>query len=375
MPARLPPNLLDRSAEESARLLALSYLDQSDRAERRLAHPGDREALHDFRVGLRRLRSTLSAYRVQLADSVTPPVRRRIRDLARATNAGRDTEVQLEWLSQQMERLEPQDLPGFYWMVGRLEDRKEELLDQVTAKVARKYQKLSAKLRRALGVLHIELQTGQGQAPATFREVTGALSRQHVVRLRQDLASIRGAADAEQAHRTRISLKRLRYLLEPIARRNRRAAALVRLFKEGQDMLGEHHDMHVLSTVISSLRGGLATSNFGSVERGLGTVARVAEESATAAFERFQSLWGEDMASWILTRAEELGQSMEQRPAPAPEVGPPPKIQPELGSHQSPVTVPGQLPASDPQLANGAPHPPAGKLEQTRDSQFVTRDS
>ena len=92
MPARLPPNLLDRSAEESARLLALSYLDQIDRAERRLANPSDREALHDFRVGLRRLRSTLSSYRVQLQDSITPSMRRRIRDLARATNAGRDTE-------------------------------------------------------------------------------------------------------------------------------------------------------------------------------------------------------------------------------------------------------------------------------------------
>src|SRR3954462_5589496 len=221
------------------------------------------------------------------------------------------------------------------------------MLDKVTVKVTRKYQKLSAKMRRALGVLHIELQTGQGQAPATFREVTGALTRQHVARLRQDLGSIRGAADAEQAHRTRISLKRLRYLLEPIARRNRRAAALVRLFREGQDMLGEHHDMHVLSSVITSLRGGLATSNFAGVERGLGTVARVAEETATVAFERFQSLWGDDMASWILTRAEELGQSMEQRPTSVPEVAAPPPNQPELGRHQSQITAPDQPATSD----------------------------
>jgi CHAD domain-containing protein len=373
MPARLPPNLLDRSAEESARLLALSYLDQSDRAERRLAHPGDREALHDFRVGLRRLRSTLSAYRVQLADSVTPPMRRRIRALARATNAGRDTEVQLEWLSKLTERLNPEDIPGFYWMAGRLEDRKEEMLDKVTVKVTRKYQKLSAKLRRALGVLHIELQTGQGRAPATFREVTGALTRQHVARLRQDLGAVRGASDAEQAHRTRISLKRLRYLLEPIARRNRRAAALVRLFKEGQDMLGEHHDMHVLSSVISSLRSGLATSDFVSVERGLGTVARVAEESAIAAFERFQSLWGDDMANWILTRAEELGQSMEQRPVPTPEPAPPPAIQPGLESQQPQVTVPAQLSGSDLQPETGDAQP--GDRQTLPSSRLATRDS
>src|SRR3954463_13899901 len=289
MPARLPPNLLDRSAEESARLLALSYLDQCDRAERRLSHPGDREALHDFRVGLRRLRSTLSAYRVQLEGSVTPPGRRRVRDLGRATNAGRDTEVQLEWLSKQTERLDPEDIPGFYWMIGRLEDRKEELLDSVTARVARKYQKTALKLRRTLGVLHIELGTGQGQAPATFREVTGALTGQHVARLRQDLGSIRGAADAEQAHRARISLKRLRYLLEPIARRNRRATALVRLFREAQDLLGEHHDMHILAGTVASLRSELSATGAGRVEPGLATLVRLADQSATAAFERFQS--------------------------------------------------------------------------------------
>jgi CHAD domain-containing protein len=374
MPARLPPNLLDRSAEESARLLALSYLDQSDRAERRLANPSDREALHDFRVGLRRLRSTLSAYRVQLTDSVTPPMRRRIRDLARATSAGRDTEVQLEWLSKQTERLGAEDIPGFYWMAGRLEDRKEEMLDDVTARVGRKYQKTAAKLRRTLGVLHIELVTGQGQAPATFREATGALTRQHVARLRQDLGSIRGSADAEQAHRTRISLKRLRYLLEPIARRNRRAAALVRLFREGQDMLGEHHDMHVLSTVMVSLRRGVATSNFAGVERGLSTVSRLAEEDATAAFERFQSLWGDDMASWILTRAEELGQSMEQRPAAAAVTEAAPAIQPAAGSHKSAGPVPDELPTAGLQLEIADAQPAAGKPDRIRESRLVTRD-
>jgi hypothetical protein len=196
------------------------------------------------------------------------------------------------------------------------------------------------------------------------------LTRQHVARLRQDLGSIRGAADAEQAHRTRISLKRLRYLLEPSARRNRRAAALVRLFKEGQDMLGEHHDMHVLSTVISSLRGGRATSNFAGVERGLGTAARVAQESATAAFERFQSLWGDDMASWILSRADELGQSMEQRPVPAPEVAPVPAIQPEVGSQQSQVTAPDPLPISDLQPETGDARREAGRANR-----LATRDS
>jgi len=52
------------------------------------------------------------------------------------------------------------------------------------------------------------------------------------------------------------------------------------------------------------------------VRPGLTALARLAEAGAAGAFERFQSLWGDDMASWILTRADELGQSLEQRPAP-----------------------------------------------------------
>jgi CHAD domain-containing protein len=317
MPSRLPPNLLERSAPESARLLALHYLDQIDRAVRRLGRADDSEALHDFRVGLRRLRSALSAYRDQLDDSVNRKMRRRVKQLARATNEGRDAEVQLTWLGKQMQQLAPEETPGLYWLAGRLEGRKQETHDRTIEDVAGRYQKVSAKLRRALGVLRIELETGQGQPPPTFSEVTGSLTREQVPRLREDLSLVRGSSDADQLHRTRISLKRLRYLLEPIARRNRRAGALVRQFKEAQDLLGEHHDMHILSGAIESLRAGLNGSSFPGLEPGLVTLTRRAEESATAAYERFQQLWSDDPANWILTQAEELGQTLERRPAPA----------------------------------------------------------
>jgi len=338
MAPRFPPNLLDRSAPESARLLALSYLDQIDRTERRLADPKDLEALHDFRVGLRGLRSELSAYQAQMEDSVTPGMRRRVKRLARATNESRDVEVQLDWLAKQLERLAPEEVAGFYWLVGRLEARKQETHAQVVAEVARKYQRVATKLRRALGVLRIELETGTGpgQAPPTFREITGSLTRQHVVRLRQDFGAIRGSSDFEQAHRARISMKRLRYLLEPISRRNRRAGALVRLFKEGQDLLGEHHDMHILARSIAALRTGVSASRFAATEPGLAALARLAQEGAAGAFERFQSLWGDDMASWILTRADELGQSLEQRPAPPSSDGGRP-IESRVANHQARV--------------------------------------
>ena len=318
MPPRLPPDLLDRSAQEASRLLALSHLDAIDAARDRLGDSLDQEALHDFRVGIRRLRSAVKAYKKELAGSVGGKMRRRLRDLARATNDGRDVEVQLDWLKRQAEHLGQDELPGFFWLVGRLEDRKQRTHNRAVADVARRYEKVSGKLRKALGVLRIELQTGQGQRLAIFREVTGALARQQVAELRGELARIQGPTDAGQAHRTRIALKRLRYLLEPVARRNRRAGALVRRFKQAQDLLGEHHDMHVLSAAVAALRTGVSRSSFSGLDPGLAAVARLADEAATSAFEKFQWAWGGEPGNRILVRTDELGQFLEQRPV-APE--------------------------------------------------------
>jgi len=310
MPPRLRSNLLDRSAQEASRLLSLSYLDQIDSAHVRLGDQLDQEALHDFRVGIRRLRSAIRAYRAELEGSVTGKMRRRLRNLARATNDGRDVEVQLAWLGKQAQLLRPDDLPGFYWLVGRLEDRKQKTHDRAVADVARRYEKASLRLRRALGTLRIELQTAQGQRPATFREVTGALARLQVQRLRDDIGRIQGADDAEQAHRTRISLKRLRYLVEPISRGNRRAGALVRRLKEAQDLLGEHHDMHVFAAAIASFRERVSAGKFSGVEPGLATLSRLADEAGRATFDRFQSVWAGELGSRILARAEEIGNAL-----------------------------------------------------------------
>lgn len=375
MPARLPPDLLERSAQESSRLLALNQLETIDSARDRLGDSLDQEALHDFRVGIRRLRSTIKAYRKELAGSVGGKMRRRLRDLARATNDGRDVEVQLDWLKRQATHLAPDELPGFFWLVGRLEDRKQRTHDRAVADVARRYGKVADKLRKALGVLRIELQTGQDQRVATFREVTGALAQQLVAELRNELGRIDGPSDAEQAHRTRIALKRLRYLLEPLARRNRRAGALVRRFKEAQDLLGEHHDMHVLSAAVAALRSSGTSSSFSGLDLGLAAVARQADQAASVAFEKFQSIWGGEMGgrresrvtgresrvtNRILDRADELGRTLET--PPVEEAQPP--------SPESRVAVPDELPAGDLRLETSDP-----QIESSNSTALATRDS
>src|SRR5436309_12816793 len=118
--------LLSRSPEEGARLLALYFLDQADEARPRLADPGDSEALHDFRVGLRRLRSCLRAYDAQLADSIPKKLAKRLKRLAGSTGPGRDTEVQIEWLQARSPHLSSHHRAGLPWLLARLGESRRE---------------------------------------------------------------------------------------------------------------------------------------------------------------------------------------------------------------------------------------------------------
>jgi CHAD domain-containing protein len=313
MTVRLPSDLMARSADEAARILALSYLRQIEQARTRLEDPEDREALHDFRVGIRRLRSCIRAYRPQLKRSLNQKSEQSLRKLMRATNAGRDTEVQLTWLRTQGERLQSEDTQGLFWLIGRLEGRKFETLDPVTAKVGGQFSKTAGKLRRRLSTREVEIEPGPGKRDPTFGQVTGQAIGQHVARLKENLQQIVGAEDAKQVHRTRVAVKRLRYLLEPVARRNPRTRDLVARLKEAQDRLGELHDMHVLSDEIASALETLASSHPGhQAERGLRTLEQLAREQATVTFNRFNSTWGGDRADRILDRANEIGGSLRE---------------------------------------------------------------
>ncbi len=317
MTARLPSDLLNRSAQESARLIALSHLDQVERAQAALADPQHAEALHDFRVGLRRLRSCTRAYRSQLEGSTTKKMEGRLRELSLATNVGRDTEVQLDWLRKQVDRVAADDLQGLSWLIGRLEGRKYETLDPATAQVARRFLKVAGKLRPRLATLRVELGAGHREKHPSFGEVTGNLVQHQVARVGEDLARLHDASNVKEVHKARISIKRLRYLLEPVARHATRARGLIKRLKEGQDLLGNLHDMHVLSEEIArsiaALSGSSADPASGPLH-GLRTLERLATEQTTAAFERFRASWSGERARRFLARADELGRSLVEGP-------------------------------------------------------------
>ncbi len=248
--AALPSDLLARPAVEAVRILALAYLDAAAAAEQRLGDPEDEEALHDFRVALRRLRSTVRAYRAQFRESLRPKLRRLLRRLAAATNRGRDLEVQLGWVRDQLSHLDARERTGARWLTEHLETRRQEEYARVTNDVRRDFAALGPKLRKRLSAYRQELAVDNATQPAAFAEVAAAAARRLAGELGERLAAVESVADAVGTHRTRITAKRLRYLLEPLGL-TPPGPALVRRLTALQDLLGEFNEMHLLDTEIA----------------------------------------------------------------------------------------------------------------------------
>jgi CHAD domain-containing protein len=256
------PHLLARPPEEGARRLALSFLDQAAAAwprlnaaagsEKNSETDADSEALHDFRVGLRRLRSCLRAYEKALAGGLPKKLARRLRRLAQATGPGRDTEVQMEWLRRRRKELGRGHHTGLAWELGRLEARLRDAYAELTGHLGEEFPGLEKEVRQRLSVYRAEVRLEAGGPEITLGDATAAILRDQTADLEDHLSHVHGADDEKQAHRARISAKRLRYLLEPLADELPGAAPLVKRLKNFQDLLGDLHDAHVLAAELAA---------------------------------------------------------------------------------------------------------------------------
>lgn len=222
--------------------LALDYLAEARAAASRMRDPQDDEALHDLRVALRRLHSLLRSYRQELA--VLPQKqRRRVRRLARASNPARDAEVQLEWLQKQERRLTEEQRLGFQWLQQRLQPPADnDLLRTLRDGVAR----LHRKLRPALKQL-----AGSDDDAMLFAELAAARARPMQAEVLAAMGNIGGADDVGAAHEARIAVKRLRYLLTPLKGEGPGCERALAVLRRLQDLLGDLHDRHVLTQLLS----------------------------------------------------------------------------------------------------------------------------
>jgi CHAD domain-containing protein/CYTH domain-containing protein len=241
----LPDYLLDLPAEEAARLIALFLLRDLIEQRPRLDHPEDTEALHDFRVAIRRLSTTLKSYRRPLDGSVTKRCRKRLRRLAQSSRESRDLEVHIEWARAQESDLNPRQQAGVRWHLARLERRKRDWDAAWRADVAKRFPALEQELQDQLEIYRLRVEPDSSRRRLAA-QVIGRQVLQSGAELERRLAALCIDPNPVGAHRTRLAVKGLRYLIEPIEQQVEAAPTLVERLARLQQQLGELTDSHAL---------------------------------------------------------------------------------------------------------------------------------
>ncbi len=250
----LPADLLGRPAAQSVRLIALGYLEDATSAFERTGNPDDAMALHDFRVALRRLRTTLRAYRPLLEDSVRGKPHKRLGEIAEGTNRVREAEVALEWLRPLATGMTPGERVGLQWLIERIEARRVKDVERCLADTRRSFTAAARKLHKGLVAYRQTVQTDPSIHDESFAGTLRTATMDQARELDQLLGEIQHTED-EVAHRARIAAKRLRYVVEPVRSTLAGGSEVISRLKVIQDLLGELHDLQELEKAVRAAIG------------------------------------------------------------------------------------------------------------------------
>jgi CHAD domain-containing protein len=251
---------------------------------------GGDDGVHQMRVAARRLRSAMKTFRPLLDRNWTDSLRAELKWLADSLGGARDSEVMLERLVADLDRL-PADL-----VVGPVRARLDQVLggdlvrhSSSVLKTLRS-ERYVALLERLVDAAWEPLTTPVAETPAgdAIRELlTRSWSR-----LSRDVDRLdRPSATDEEWHRARIDTKQMRYAcdaVEPVAGSG--AKRLSRRLAKLQDALGEHQDTvmarRVLRTIATGPRGGTVAFT-------IGLLYARQQEAAARSRARFRRLWVE----------------------------------------------------------------------------------
>ena len=238
---------LAAAVAETVPALLAAHISDVTAAAGRLGQVEDGEALHDFRVAVRRLRSLLRAYRDLTDDLIPRRLRRRLRGIARATNTSRDLEVKLRWMESERTGLKPRERTGEAWLAERLHQARADADREALTLVGQDLTPLT----RALSDRLDDSPPRSGVGGIVFARLVADLVRELTNELEQHLRRITSIESQEEAHDARIAGKRVRYLLEPLTSSVPLATELVTRLKSLQDLLGDMHDADVAAHLIA----------------------------------------------------------------------------------------------------------------------------
>jgi len=265
---------------EAFTALVGAALAQAGANARGVVHGRDPEYLHQLRVGLRRLRSALRAFRSLVG--AAKPVVRRLRGFMPAFGEARDWDVFVDWLCQ---------IPAARDLLPHARARRSAARRK--ARQAAASPEFQVFLLRVLRWLHgAPWKRRAGKVDGALTVLGGqSLERLHGKALKQ--AHGLDWLDAEARHALRIRVKRLRYGCEFFAASFPRASVrpYVKSLEALQDILGELNDVAVGRRLLQALGPDPAAAP---VRRELTVRERrliSSLERAWAAFEKRRPFW------------------------------------------------------------------------------------
>jgi CHAD domain-containing protein len=318
-------DLLPDSVQRGARRAALALLADVRKERDRLDDLSDKEALHDFRVALRRLRSWLRAFEPALADTFAPKIGRRLKKIANATGSSRDLEVHVAWVSNARRSLSDTARVGASWLLQRLRRDKRDADANFRSVIDRKFDRAAEDAEDVLSRYEASV-TEDGDC---FADAAAEMIETQTEALTNAVSRVTGQGDRVEAHAARIAAKRLRYLLEGVEAASTSASQLIEELKALQDVLGELHDAQLfggeLATMISELLAEQEPTAHSNGTRkvseqfekkhvspvaGLRVLSRRMRRAETTAFNSYSASWSEDATAAFARRvaavAEEL---------------------------------------------------------------------
>ena len=290
-PIAMSSDMPGRSAFEA---IARSCLRQIKANEACAELGRDAEGVHQFRVGLRRLRSLLGAFRKQLAPELCEYLEEHLDWLQVSSGSARDWDVLIAGSLETLRALQPDD-PALPAMLSAAKAQRDESYDRLRAAFRDpRYAELLLRLELALaeGTWSASTDDRDGPLSRPVPELASRILNKHYKRF----CGIHGKHDLpeEQMHRLRISGKKLRYIAEFFSGLYPKPSAktFVNALSGVQDCLGSLNNSVVGRHLAQLLERRLASStDEGTAKHASGVLLGWQAAHAVRAVDEFPAAW------------------------------------------------------------------------------------
>ncbi len=194
----------------------------------------DNEALHQMRVGTRRMRALLRTSRPFLSSEWTHATRREVRWIGSLLGRVRDCDVLLENIQLHFPELPQSNPRAFDWVLSTLKDQRS---------VARAHLLKGLRSDRYLQLLnHLEESLPRlTLVPSSFTLID--VTRKSIQKLLTTINKTGGSSRSDELHRIRILLKRTRYAVEiALPFLGKPGKSYLQQAKRSQEFLGNYQD-------------------------------------------------------------------------------------------------------------------------------------